>query len=165
MSCHKKKTVLKQFHTFLRTNWPQGGMDPDSSDEEEEESLDGWDVRDFFTLDDLHRCGQLACLPHHIATAKEIRDLMNEADALFDTLPNPLMITVATSRLDRYLPDSQAATIHGLLESLLTNRFGTETVIRLDRPAFSVENGESAAELEGIGAKLVTDILLPEPKE
>lgn len=161
LNCTGKSKVLKEFHAFLRKNWPHGGMD--DNDSEEEIEFDGWDVRDFFTLDDLHRTGQLACLPHHISTAKEIKELVNEVDALFDELPRPAIVTVATSRLDRYLPDSQAATIHSFVETMLTNRFENSKVIRLDKPHFSVDGGESGEDKSN--SKYVTEILEPEPED
>jgi len=163
LNCTGKSKVLKEFHAFLRKNWPHGGMDQEDSSDEDQIEFEGWDVRDFFTLDDLHRTGQLACLPHHISTAKEIKELVNEVDALFDELPNPAIVTVATSRLDRYLPDSQAATIHSFVETMLTNRFEGSKVIRLDKPNFSVDNGESAA--EKTNSRYVTEILEPEPEQ
>lgn len=160
LNCPNKKKVLKEFHAFLRKNWPNGGMDEES---EEEIDLDGWDVRDFFTLDDLHRTGQLACLPHHISTAKEIKELVNEVDVLFDSVPPPTIITVATSRLDRYLPDSQAATIHNFVETMLRNRFDDSEVFRLDKPHFSVDSGESGEQKKN--SRFVTEILEPEPED
>jgi len=162
LNCTGKSKVLKEFHAFLRKNWPHGGMD-DNDSEEEEIEFEGWDVRDFFTLDDLHRTGQLACLPHHISSAKEIKELVNEVDALFDELPRPAIVTVATSRLDRYLPDSQAATIHSFVETMLTNRFENSKVIRLDKPHFSVDSGESGEGKKN--SRFVTEILEPEPEE
>lgn len=161
LNCPNKNKVLKEFHAFLRKNWPHGGMD--DNDSEDEIEFEGWDVRDFFTLDDLHRTGQLACLPHHISSAKEIKELVNEVDALFDELPNPAIVTVATSRLDRYLPDSQAATIHSFVETMLTNRFEGSKVIRLDKPHFSVDSGESGEVKKN--SRFVTEILEPEPED
>jgi len=141
MQCTSKKATLKKFHKFLRKHWPNGGgFEEDVSEEEFVE----WDVKDFFTLDDLHHCGQLACLPHHISTADEIKKLVNSVDALFEELPEPLIVTVATSRLDRYLPDSQAGPIHNFVETMLMSRYTTENVLRLDKPQFSVDCGESS---------------------
>jgi len=155
MTCKSKKKVLKELHAFLRKNWPNGGLDDESSDSEDE--WDGWGVKDFFTLDDLHRTGQLACLPHHISTAKEIKTLMNDVDDLLGEMTDPTIVTVATSRLDRYLPDSQAGPIHGLLENMLRARYGTKTVHRLDKPKFSVDCGTSA-EGKKSTSRYVTDI-------
>jgi len=153
MQCTSKKAVLKKFHKFLRTNFPNGGMDDDAPEGECEE----WCIKDFFTLDDVHRCGQLACLPHHISTAKEIKKLVNEVDELFEELPDPLIVTVATSRLDRYLPDSQAGAIHNFVETMLMSRYSSENVLRLDKPKFSVDSGETSEDSRG--SRYVTDIL------
>lgn len=154
MTCSGKKKVLKDLHAFLRKNWPEGGMDDDEADSNDE--WDGWDVKDFFTLDDLHRTGQLACLPHHISTAKEIKTLMNEVDDLLGELPEPSIICVATSRLDRYLPDSQAQAIHGFIETMLMSRYGTGIVHRLDKQKYSVDTGESTEDPDN--TRFVTDI-------
>jgi len=153
MTCDRRRKVLKDLHAFLRKNWPNGGLEEDESDSEAE--WDGWDVKDFFTLDDLHRTGQLACLPHHISTADEIKKLMNDVDDLLGEMSEPLLVCVATSRLDRYLPDSQAQAIHGFVENMLTTRYATENIIRLDKPNFSVDCGES---VEKKDSRYVTDI-------
>jgi len=160
MNCDRKRKVLKDLHAFLRKNWPNGGLEDDESDSEEE--WDGWDVKDFFTLDDLHRTGQLACLPHHISTADEIKKLMNATDDLLGEMSDPLIVCVATSRLDRYLPDSQAAAIHGFVENMLSSRYDTEKIIRLDKPSFSVDVGESAEKKD---SRYVTDICDDRPVE
>merc|ERR1719204_133043 len=155
MTCRGKAKVLKELHAFLRVNWPNGGMEDESSDSDEE--WDGWNVKDFFSLDDLHRTGQLACLPHHISTAKEIKNLVNDVDDLLGEMTDPSLVCVATSRLDRYLPDSQAGPIHGLLENMLRVRYGTKTVHRLDKPKYSVDCGESV-EKGKPSSRYVTDI-------
>jgi len=151
MNCDSKKRVLKRFHTFLRKTWPTGGFPADSEDEEE---FENWEIKDFFNLEDLHECGQLASLPHHISTATEIKKLMNQVDELIDNFCPPVLVTVATSRLDRYLPDSQASLIHKMIEEVLMNRYDTETVIRLDKPNFSVETDEKQT------GRFVTEILM-----
>lgn len=151
MNCDNKKKVLRRFHTFLRKTWPSGGF-PDS----EEEEFENWEVKDFFNLEDLHECGQLASLPHHISTATEIKKLMNQVDDLIANLCNPVLVTVATSRLDRYLPDSQAGLIHKLLEDVLRERYETSTVLRLDKPNFSVETDDTQ------DSQFVTEILMKE---
>jgi len=153
MTCDRRHKVLKDLHAFLRKNWPNGGLEEDESDSEAE--WDGWDVKDFFTLDDLHQTGMLACLPHHISTADEIKKLMNDVDDLLGEMSDPLIVCVATSRLDRYLPDSQAQAIHTFIENMLISRYDTRNIIRLDKPHFSVDCGESAGKKK---SRYVTDI-------
>merc|ERR550517_250450 len=165
-----KTQALKTFHKFLNKHWPnKNGIkpkegEPDYSDSDSESEFEDYEIADFFTLDDVHSCGGLSMLPHHISTAKEIKGLMNEADELFENLPPPKIITVATSRLDRYLPDSQAALIHSFLENVLTSRYDTMNVLRLDRPQFSVDNrtNTKAMPKDVPKPRYVTDILATE---
>jgi len=167
-----KTAALKAFHKFLNKHWPNDHgikKEEDISESESESSstdseFDEYEVANFFSLDDVHSCGQLSILPHHISTAREIKGLMNEADELFENLPPPKIVTVATSRLDRYLPDSQAALIHGFLESVLMSRYETSNVLRLDRPQFSVDNRSNTKTMPAHGPKprYVTDILTVE---
>jgi len=117
-----------------------------------------WKVDDFFTMNDLHRVGQLSCLPHHISTADEVKTLVNQVDALLSDLPTPVHVCVATSRLDRYLPDSQASSIHQLVEDLLCRAYDTDHIQRLDKPKFSVDN-IAVEDYETIKAKDILDIL------
>lgn len=162
-----KDRALQTFHKFLRDYWPNsGGFKKDDKkghveSSESESDIEDYEVANFFSLDDLHNCGQLSMLPHHISTAKEIKTLMNEVDDLFDQLPRPNIITVATSRLDRYLPDSQASLIHGFLECVLASRYDTTNVLRLDKPQYSVDNRTNTKELAKNAPKprFVTDIL------
>merc|ERR1712173_235549 len=85
----------------------------------------------------------------------------------------PTLVTVATSRRDRYLPDSQAATIHATVGMILSNRLELATPTRLDRPTFSVcGKGISEDPVEGakylkdrFNCRYVTDILAPESAE
>merc|ERR550517_294473 len=162
-----KTQALKSFHKFLNKHWPKehGMKDVSSSESEESSEVDEWEIANFFSLDDVHSCGQLSMLPHHISSAREIKGLMNEVDLLFEELPPPKIVTVATSRLDRYLPDSQAALIHGFLESVLCSRYDTKNVMRLDRPHLSVDNrGDTKAQPKKghKHSRFVTDILAPE---
>merc|ERR1719419_1132680 len=121
-----------------------GGFDQIKSDEEgellDESEPEEWHVPHFYTLSDLHRAGSLTCLPHHISTANEIKNLANQVEELLAQLSNPVHITLATSRLDRYLPDSQASVIHGLCETLFGGLYNTDNIVRLDKPKFSVDN-------------------------
>jgi len=105
--------------------------DERQDEDEAEEEAEEWNVPHFFDLNALHRAGNLSCLPHHISTAHEIKTLANQVEGLLAELPNPAHVTLATSRLDRYLPDSQ---------DLLKVLYDSENIQRLDRPKFSVDN-------------------------
>jgi len=111
-----------------------------ASDDEVSDECEEWFVPHFFSLNDLHNAGNLTSLPHHISTANEIKTLANQVEELLSQLSCPVHVTLATSRLDRYLPDSQAAIVHGICETLLQGLYDTENIIRLDRPKFSVDN-------------------------
>lgn len=175
---------LKMFHAFLRKVFPNGGFDDSDDEDEDSEENTGeseetkeseedeveedevdpaelnyeWQVDDFFTINDLHRTGQLSCLPHHISTADEVKALVNQVDALLGDLPNPVHVCVATSRLDRYLPDSQASSIHQLVEDMLCRAYDTDHIQRLDKPKFSVDN-IAVEDYETIKARDILDIL------
>lgn len=186
----KKKATLKTYHEFLRAHYPKGGYVKEADaaaskeakerkqEEEKQESmpLKSYQIGDFFTLLDVHRAGGLAALPHHISDAAEFTGLINELDVLLDTMVSrPDMVTVATSRRDRYLPDSQASTIHSTVDMVLSNRLDLDAPIRLDRPSFSVfcknKDCHSEKPVEGVVtlkdryvSRYVTDILdEPEP--
>jgi len=151
---------MRRFHEFLRKNFPNADFDDSSEEEEGDEDEGGeedeeedtkedeeddvaseeWTIPDFFSLNDLHRVGGLSCLPHHISNANQIKTMVNEVNALLSDLTDPVLVTVATSRLDRYLPDSQAVLIHGLVENFLKERYDTDNIQRWDRPKYSVDN-------------------------
>jgi len=95
-----------------------------------------WRVPRFYTLNDLDRAGGLTSLPHHISTANEIKNLANQVEELLAELSCPIHVTLATSRLDRYLPDSQATIVHEICETVLKGLYDTDNIVRLDRPKF-----------------------------
>jgi len=129
---------MRKFHKFIRRTWPKGGYEVSDNDEmeevvekeinlgevdravledinfglsmsdNEEEEAEEWRVPHFFTLSDLDRASNLTCLPHHISSANEITNFVNQVEELLAELSCPIHVTLATSRLDRYLPDSQA---------------------------------------------------------
>lgn len=177
---------MKNFHKFLRKNWPKGGYeDSDDEDEgeekteemddldreiasiremEDEEEDEQWHISHFFPLSSLHTAGSLSCLPHHISTASQIKTLANQVEEILAALPDPVHITLATSRLDRYLPDSQANVIHGLCEDLLKILYDTENIQRLDKPKFSVDN-VPVEDMGRIHAREILDICEPDDPE
>jgi len=145
----------------------RAGLDMTSAVKEEltdsEEEIEEWNVPSFFTLSALHRAGNLTCLPHHVSTANEIKSLANQVESLLIDLPDPAHVTLATSRLDRYLPDSQANVIHGLCEDLLSGLYDTDNIRRLDRPKYSIDN-VAIEDQEKIIALDILDICEPEER-
>lgn len=95
---------------------------------------------DVFSAGLVHVAGEACGLPHHISTAKEIATVLNTTQLLFAKLGDPRIVTVATSRADKYLPDSQACHIHRLLTQILCKRYRLDPkdVVRMDRPEYSV---------------------------
>jgi len=132
--------------------------------EDQEEEDEEWHVPHFFPLSSLHTAGSLSCLPHHISTADQIKTLANQVEGLLALLPDPVLITLATSRLDRYLPDSQAVVIHGLCEDLLKVLYDTENIQRYDKPKFSVDNIPTE-DIGKIEAREILDICESESEE
>jgi len=114
-------------------------------------------VSHFYTLSDLDRAGNLTSLPHHISTANVITNFANKVQELLAELSCPIHVTLATSRLDRYLPDSQATKVHEICETLLKGLYDSDNIIRLDRPKFSVDNVHKEDQ-EKIKARDILDI-------
>jgi len=160
--------VVDLEHCFKEKEWKEavagsGTLDEilEEQTEESEEECEEWNIPNFFTLSALHRAGNLTCLPHHVSTAYEIKTLANQVEKLLFDLPDPVHVTLATSRLDRYLPDSQANVIHGLCEDLLCGLYDTDNIQRLDRPKYSVDN-VAIEDQEKIIALDILDICEPE---
>jgi len=140
-----KENNVEETECIETTDVNSADFNSDQSVSNEEEVLDEseqeeWHVTNFFTLSDLHRAGNLTCLPHHISTADEIKNLANQVEDLLAELSYPDHVTLATSRLDRYLPDSQASVIHGICETLLGGLYDSDNIVRLDKPKFSIDN-------------------------
>jgi len=187
MRCGKlAESHMRKFHKFIRRTWPKGGYEDSDSDEKDEvdeneinlaeiecavtkditfgqsasdneEEVEDWRVPRIYTLNDLDRAGGLTSLPHHISTANEITNLANQVEELLAELSYPIHVTLATSRLDRYLPDSQATMVHEICETLLKGLYDSDNIIRLDRPKFSVDNVQKEDQ-EKIKARDILDI-------
>jgi len=99
-----------------------------------------WVAADLFPPVLLHHTGEAVGLPHHLTGAADMARLLNTLESLLGKLTNPALVTIATSRTDKYLPDSQATRIHGAVCRLLCNRYGTpiKELVRLDVPRYSV---------------------------
>jgi len=91
----------------------------------------------------------LVCtLVYHITLVNfEIAVMGNTTEKLLKSLDRPLYVTFATSRTDRYLPDCQAALIHGMLDEMVERVYKRVKVIRRDCPKYSI-NFDSDSENE-----------------
>jgi len=87
---------------------------------------------------DMHETGQLSTLPHHISRIDEIAAMGSTTVELLKSMDRPVHVTLATSRSDRYLPDSQAKLIHGMLDEMMEDIYGKVDMIRRDKPEFSI---------------------------
>lgn len=101
---------------------------------------DGVNIEELFNLDDVHTAGLYSGLPHHITRADDIVIMGNGVEELLNEMKpnNPVHVTLATSRADRYLPDAQAAIIHGMLDSMMEAVYEDVNVVRMDKPEFSI---------------------------
>jgi len=131
-----------------------------ADENESEKEATEWGVHHFFSLHSLHRAGSMSSLPHHISTANEIKTIANQIERFLAELPDPVHITLATSRSHRYLPDSQANVIHGLCEDLLGGLYDTTNICRWDKPKFSVDN-VPVEDMEKMMARDILDICEP----
>lgn len=95
-------------------------------------------VKDLVDFDDMHETGQLSTLPHHISGIDEIAAMGNTTYELLASMDRPEYVTLATSRTDRYLPDCQAAIIHGMLDDMMEDVYEDIEMIRRDKPKYSV---------------------------
>eukprot|EP00667_Euglena_gracilis_P011191 EG_transcript_11420 len=106
--------------------------------EENEDSL--FLPAQFFTPDELHHTGMQVHLPYHISGLELILQLVSTAQRLLQTLPSPPgLVTVATSREDRYVPEVQAYTVHSAVLQMLRATYPVGEVHRLDLRKLSIE--------------------------
>jgi len=95
-------------------------------------------VKDLVDFDVMHETGQLSTLPHHISQIDEIAAMGSTTYQLLKSMDRPVHVTIATSRTDRYLPDSQAKLIHGMLDDMMDDVYEDIEMIRRDKPKYSV---------------------------
>ena len=93
---------------------------------------------DLFPPAALHLAGETAGLPHHATRAADVVRALDGLSALLAALPAPAAVTVATSRTDGYLPESQSRRVHRAVMARLLARYRGARVERRDRPALSV---------------------------
>jgi len=112
------------------------------ADHYQKEYPDGVNIEELFNLEDLHTAGLYSNLPHHLTKVKDIVEMGNAIEELLNEFikieNNPVHITLATSRADRYLPDCQAAIIHGMLDVMMEAIYEKVNVTRMDKPEFSI---------------------------
>lgn len=72
-------------------------------------------------------------LPHHITPMHTILEMMETMRNLFQSLPQPAFITIATSREDEYLPELQALDIYEHTIKMLRKTYKSVSVRRLDK--------------------------------
>eukprot|EP00668_Euglena_longa_P018302 GGOE01022852.1.p1 GENE.GGOE01022852.1~~GGOE01022852.1.p1 ORF type:complete len:505 (-),score=172.56 GGOE01022852.1:310-1824(-) len=99
-----------------------------------------WTMADIYSPILLHSTGETTGLPHHITKLEDLVRIANTLQQLLDGLSDPVIVTIATSRADKYLPDSQATRIHQAICQLLGKQYGTalKDIFRLDKAEFSV---------------------------
>jgi ABC-type uncharacterized transport system involved in gliding motility auxiliary subunit len=96
-------------------------------------------------------------LPHHISELDEITAMGNTTEKLLKSLDRPLYVTFATSRSDRYLPDCQAALIHGMLDEMVERVYKRVKVIRRDCPKYTINfDSDSESEEESSGQEMMS---------
>lgn len=111
--------LVKAFRKFLGVYYSQEG------------------VYELINYDDLHDGGVLSSLPHHYTRVDVMNRMGQTTESLLRRLDPPRHATVATSRLDRYLPDCHATIVHEMTMDLLEKVYRA-TIIRKDKPEFSI---------------------------
>lgn len=103
-----------------------------------------WNAEDYYEPKDIIETGEMTCVPHHVSSLPHILKMLNSTVDILNAIPKrPVLITVATSRCDRYLPDAQASLINTLVLRMLRRQFGPGVkTIRTDIPEHSAEDVE-----------------------
>ena len=74
-----------------------------------------------------HWPGEAVGLPHHISSVDETAVTLNKIQTFLDAIGSPpQLVTIATSRTDKYLPDAQANRIHMAICQLLAANYTEE---------------------------------------
>ena len=93
---------------------------------------------DVYDHDFIIDAGEMTSVPHHISKLPEILRLINNTVNLLSILnKKPEVVTIATSRADKYTPDQQADTINTLVLHMLLEIYPEGKIFRYDRPEFS----------------------------
>jgi len=151
LQSQSKFLKLKPVKSLLKVLKEEGHKDPKKLiqdfrklliDHYQKEYPDGVNIEELFNLDDLHTAGLYSNLPHHLTKVKDIVEMGNSIEELLNEFikkeNNPIHVTLATSRADRYLPDCQAAIIHGMLDVMMEAIYKDVNIIRMDKPEFSI---------------------------
>ncbi len=75
------------------------------------------------SVDDVEDLFAVTGVPHHISTRTQMNKMLTATKSLLERLKVPAVLTVATSRSNRYTPDLQAAYIHDRVIDLLKKRY------------------------------------------
>lgn len=131
MSAKEAKLTLDKFQSVCVTVFPR------------KVDKSKWNAEDYYEHKDIIETGEMTCVPHHVSTLPHILKMLNSTVEIFEAIPKkPVLITVATSRCDRYLPDAQASLINTLVLRMLRRQFGNVKTIRKDIPEHSAEDVE-----------------------
>jgi len=128
------KELMKKFYKIFNHHYKTTGYKANIKPE------------DLYNFDELNDTGEMTSLPHHISELDEITAMGNSTERLLKSMDRPLYVTFATSRSDRYLPDCQAALIHGMLDEMVERIYKRVNVIRRDRPNFSINFDDDSEE-------------------
>jgi len=131
------KELMKQFYKIFNQHYQTTGHKVDIK------------PQDLVTFKDLNDSGEMNGLPHHISELDEITAMGNTTARLLKSLDRPLYVTLATSRSDRYLPDCQAAIIHGMLDEMMETVYKRVKVIRRDCPKYTINFDDDSEEETG----------------
>lgn len=134
-----KKLMVKFYETF-NLHYQRTGFKPTILPE------------DLFNFTELHDTGLYTGLPHHISTLSEITSMGNTTERLLNSLDRPVHVTFATSRSDRYLPDCQAALIHGMLDEMVERVYKHVDVIRRDCPKYTINFDSDSEEISAFSS-------------
>lgn len=100
-----------------------------------------WSTDDIYDHNMILDTGNMVGVPHHISSLKTIIKMINETfDLLKYINSDPEVITVATSRLDRYTPEDQADIINNLLLTMLQECWYKSKIYRYDLKEFSTDS-------------------------
>jgi len=135
------KELMKKFYKIFNHHYQTTGHKVNIKPE---------DLYDFTELNDT---GEMTGLPHHISELDEITAMGNTTERLLKSLDRPLYVTFATSRTDRYLPDCQAAIIHGMLDEMVERVYKRVNVIRRDCPKYSIPEDDDFEDESGSNSR------------
>lgn len=119
-SLKDSKNILIKFQLLCKNIFPKSKKDE-------------WSTESLYDHNMILDTGIMVGVPHHISSLKLILKMINETFDLFNLInKDPEIITVATSRLDQYLPEDQADNINNLILSMLKESWSNSKIYRYD---------------------------------